>query len=105
MPTKSERPTVPNFATEAEEAKWWDDNQDMVEEEMLKAIRDGTAHIGGPARILLERRESKDISIRVPIADLERAREQAQKKGLTYQTYIKMLLHEALDRQDAASQS
>jgi predicted DNA binding CopG/RHH family protein len=96
---------VPKFENEDEEAKWWDEHADVAEANLMEAIENGTAHIGGPARILQERRESRDISIRVPIADLERAREQAQKKGLAYQTYIKMLLHEALDRQDAASQS
>ena len=96
---------APKFQNEYEEAKWWDDHADVVDANLLEAIENGTAHRGGPARILQERRESKEITIRVPIADLDRAREQAQKKGLAYQTYIKMLLHEALDRQDAVSQS
>jgi len=31
------------------------------------------------------------------------ARNLAQKKGLKYQTYLKMLLHEALERESKAS--
>jgi predicted DNA binding CopG/RHH family protein len=33
----------------------------------------------------------------VPLADRECARQPSAKKGLAYQTYVKMLLHEALD--------
>jgi predicted DNA binding CopG/RHH family protein len=36
--------------------------------------------------------------MRLPVADLEAAQELAATKGLPYQTYIKMLLHEALER-------
>ena len=36
------------------------------------------------------------INIRVPAADLQKAHELANEKGIGYQTVIKMLLHEAL---------
>jgi predicted DNA binding CopG/RHH family protein len=36
----------------------------------------------------------------MPLADLERARTLSARKGLAYQTYMKMLLHEALDREE-----
>ncbi len=39
------------------------------------------------------------ISIRLPAPDLALARQLAQRKGLPYQTYIKQLLHDALDRE------
>ena len=39
---------------------------------------------------------AKNVTIRLSLADLERARQQAQRRGLRYQTYVKMLLHEAL---------
>jgi predicted DNA binding CopG/RHH family protein len=39
------------------------------------------------------------ISIRLPAQDLALARQLAQRKGLPYQTYIKRLLHDALDRE------
>jgi predicted DNA binding CopG/RHH family protein len=47
-----------------------------------------------------EARASKNITIRIPLADLERARQLSARKGLAYQTFIKMLLHEALDREE-----
>jgi predicted DNA binding CopG/RHH family protein len=93
---------VPKFATEAEEAEWWDAHMDVVGENLIEAIKNGTAHRGGPKRVLEERRQSKNITIRIPNADIERARKLSAKKGLGYQTYMKMLLREALDREEAA---
>jgi predicted DNA binding CopG/RHH family protein len=45
---------------------------------------------------------SRQITIRLANDELARARRQAEAKGLKYQTYIKMLLHEALARNSAA---
>lgn len=39
---------------------------------------------------------SRPVTIRLDVNDIERAEQQAKAKGLKYQTYIKMLLHEAL---------
>jgi len=39
---------------------------------------------------------SRQITIRLSNNEIARARQQAEAKGLKYQTYIKMLLHEAL---------
>ena len=41
---------------------------------------------------------SRQITIRLGNDELALARRQAEAKGLRYQTYIKMLLHEALAR-------
>jgi predicted DNA binding CopG/RHH family protein len=38
----------------------------------------------------------------MPIADLETAQAFAEKRGLPYQTYIKGLLHQALERERKA---
>ena len=96
MPTKAERPKVPKFSTEAEEAKWWDDHQEMVEENLIRAIKDGTARRGTAQRLVREARESRNITIRIAETDLALARKQAAEKGLPYQTYIKSVLHEEL---------
>jgi predicted DNA binding CopG/RHH family protein len=45
---------------------------------------------------------SRRITIRLSNSELLLARRQAEAKGLRYQTYIKMLLHEALARNPAA---
>jgi predicted DNA binding CopG/RHH family protein len=43
------------------------------------------------------------ISLRLPERDLERARKLAEQKGIGYQTYMKMLLHEALGKEEKKS--
>lgn len=90
---------VPRFTTEAEEAKWWDDHMNVVEGNLLELMKSGTAQRGGPRRVIQERRESKNITIRIALTDIERARALAAKKGIGYQTLMKMLLKEALDRE------
>jgi len=42
-------------------------------------------------------------TIRLDPADIELARQQAEKKGMKYQTYLKMVLHEALVKEAEAS--
>ena len=103
MPSKTARPKVPKFANEADEARWWDEHKKMVEENLLRAMRDGTAQRGTAQRLVREARQSKNITIRMPIADIERARKLSDKKGLGYQTLIKMLLHESLEREEKRS--
>lgn len=41
----------------------------------------------------------KTVTMRLPVPDLEAAQELASRKRLPYQTYIKMLLHEALEKE------
>ena len=42
----------------------------------------------------------RNVTIRIPEADLGLARKQAAEKGLPYQTYIKSVLHEALVKRE-----
>jgi predicted DNA binding CopG/RHH family protein len=100
MQTKADRTKVPKFATEAEEAKWWDDHKEMVEENLIQAIRDGTTHRGTARRLVQEARASRNVTIRMAEADLDLARKQAKDKGLPYQTYIKSVLHEELVKRE-----
>src|SRR5450631_3102320 len=94
---------VPAFATEAEEAKWWYDNRDKVSKEFEKAAKEGRLGRGGIRRLFAERgipfREPKPIpstTIRLDPEDIAKARVQAAERGLRYQTYLKMIIHEAL---------
>jgi predicted DNA binding CopG/RHH family protein len=79
--------TVPKFATEAEEAKWWDGHMEVVEENLVEAIQHGTARRGTAQRILNAARQanrgvSRNITIRMAEADLDLARKQAEERGL-----------------------
>ena len=96
MPTKSNPRKVPNFRSEAEEAKWWDDHKQMVEDNLIAAMRSGAVRRGLAQQLVQAARSSKNVTIRLAEADLALARKQAEEKGLPYQTYIKSVLHEEL---------
>jgi len=55
----------------------------------------------GAVRGLFARPETRQISIRLSAADLVTANRIAAAKGLPYQTYIKSLLHEALENESS----
>ncbi|MDE3195620.1 MAG: hypothetical protein KGN84_04710 [Acidobacteriota bacterium] len=92
---------IPSFATEEEEAKWWFDHRDRTADWMQEAADQGRTNTLEQIR---ERRRlqgaTPTVSIRIDPADLSRARDLAERRGLRYQTYLKMLLHEALDREE-----
>src|ERR1039458_8461309 len=96
MAHKDERITVPKFSTEADEAQWWYDNREKVEDALIHAMDNGTIRRGTAQRLTNEARASRNVTIRMVEADLDLARKQAEEKGLPYQTYIKSVLHEAL---------
>jgi len=72
-------------------------------ENLIAAMKSGTAHRGGPRRVLQERRESRNITIRNAASRPPGRPGMAEKKGLPYQTYMKMLLHQALEKERRAS--
>lgn len=69
---------APRFCSEAEGAEWWDSHQDLGAELLLKH--------GCRAAI-----PSKSIAVRIPVTDIEKARQLAEAKGIGYQTLIKVL--------------
>jgi predicted DNA binding CopG/RHH family protein len=92
--------TLPKFANEAEEAEWWFRNPDFVLQVLERAKAEGRLGHGTLARKLAQQEAAKSTTIRLDTTDLSLARKQAQRKGLRYQTYLKMLLHEALLREE-----
>ncbi len=89
---------IPTFKTETEEADWWYDNRHLVEAEINTAFAEGRMkrRIPGPSGT------TPTTSIRLDPADIAKARAAAEKRGLKYQTYLKMLIHEALEKETAA---
>ena len=96
---------IPAFATEAEEAKWWYENDNIIFEEFKKAAMAGTLGHGGARRLFAERgipfpeektAPTPTTTIRLDPVDIAQARVQAAERGLRYQTYLKMIIHEAL---------
>ncbi len=80
------------FANEAEEAAWWESNEDALADEFEKATAEGRAGIG----TVVKRTALPSTTIRLDPDDIAKARVQAAERGLRYQTYLKMILHEAL---------
>lgn len=93
--------TVPKFPTEGAEAEWWDSHMDVVEGNLVEAIQEGTASRGTAQRVLREARELKSVTIQMPKADVNRAQRLSAKKGLSSETYLRTLLHEALQREES----
>ncbi len=89
-----EKRILPDFKSEAEEAKWWFDNQDELDKDFAQAAAEGRLGRGTAARI----GGIPTTTIRLDPDDIALARDQATERGLKYQTYLKMLLHEALQR-------
>jgi predicted DNA binding CopG/RHH family protein len=92
---------IPKFETEAEEAQWWFDHREETALWMETAAQEGRTT--SLAAILQNRQQTgatPTVSIRIDPSDISRARMLAQRRGLRYQTYLKMLLHEALEKED-----
>jgi len=85
---------IPKFSSEAEEAAWWDTHRSEIEVEIRRRIKQKRPLTLG--NLLQGAKPSQPITLRIPKEDLETARRLAARKGLGYQTYIKMLLREAL---------
>ena len=84
---------IPKFSTETEEAGWWDTHPEAATEIMKRALNAGKAKRAVPL---------KTVTMRLPVPDIETAQDLAREKGIPYQTYIKMLLHEALKKERSA---
>jgi hypothetical protein len=107
---------VPKFATEAEEARWWFDNQDLVFEEFKKAAKAGTLGSGGARRLFAEKgipfpeppkapAPTPTTTIRLDPEDIAKARILAAERGLRYQTFLKMIIHEELRKAELAQKA
>ncbi|MEX0731447.1 MAG: BrnA antitoxin family protein [Aquisalimonadaceae bacterium] len=83
------RKTVPEFKTEAEERAFWEshDSSDYVDWNRAK-----------PGRFPNLKPSTKTISLRLPIALLERIKIEANKRDVPYQSLIKAWLAEDVDQ-------
>ncbi len=98
---------LPKFANEDEEAKWWYENRELISDEFQRAAKEGRLRTGGVRRLFAERgipfpelpktpAPTPTTTIRLDPEDIAKARVQAAERGLRYQTYLKMIIHEAL---------
>jgi predicted DNA binding CopG/RHH family protein len=90
---------VPEFKTEGDEARWWVENQDRLVQQFERAAAEGKLGRGTVAR----RGNTPTTTIRLDPEDIAKARFYAERKGLKYQTYLKMLIHQALRQEELQS--
>lgn len=88
---------IPHFANEEEEAAWWDAHPEVLVERFQKATLEGRVKRLSQTNLP---GASESVTIRIPQQELTRARDLAARRGLRYQAYLTMLLHEALDAEE-----
>ena len=78
---------IPDFANEEEEYEFWqkNDSTDFVDYGQAKKVR--FPHL---------KKTTKSISIRLPVDMIEALKVKANAMDIPYQSYIKMILNEAL---------
>jgi predicted DNA binding CopG/RHH family protein len=97
---KMKQVVIPKFSSEAKEAAWWDAHRSEIEAEIRQRVKQKSPLTLG--KLLRGAKPSQPVTLRIPKEDLETARRLAAQKGLGYQTYIKMLLREALAKNAGA---
>jgi predicted DNA binding CopG/RHH family protein len=92
---------MPKFKNESDEADWWAsrEGRDYVERRSAEAKSKGSKTAGSRLVARIAKKNSIQIAIRLPEGDLKQARKIATRKGIGYQTLIKMLVHEGLQRE------
>lgn len=96
---------LPKFSSETAEAKWWDSHHELVERALVQAIKKGQTKQGMALKLTRTVRKARNITIRMPEDDINRLQRLADRKGVGYQTVMKMLLREALDREEKAGRT
>jgi hypothetical protein len=75
----SQKRVIPKFASEAEEAAWWDQNRDMISRDLRDAAKAGELKVMTKDRLRerLEASQARVVTIRLAEAEIELARKQA----------------------------
>jgi predicted DNA binding CopG/RHH family protein len=96
---KNQKVGIPKFTNEDEEAKWWASAEGREFLKRQAAQRTPKNQKGSPLVRKLSQISSVQITLRLPGPDLARALEIADRKGMGYQTLLKMLVREGLRRE------
>jgi len=104
----AQRVTIPRFETPQAEAEWFDNQKGPLSADMRRRLQAGEGKTLAEAlaqSAAKEKARLKPVTIRMLPGDLALVRRLALEKGLPYQTYIKVLLREALVRQTRVSRA
>jgi len=89
---------IPKFSSEAEDARWHQRHRRALESALERRIQEGSTLTTQQAAV---RARTRPVTLRLSTADIDTARGIAAEKGIGYQTYIKMVLRDALRREAA----
>ena len=92
----SKKVIIPSFSSEAEDAEWHQKHKREIEREFLRQICEGTTF-----RRPRQNPSLRPITIRLAPQDIEFAQRQAAARSVDCQTYIRIVLHEALRQKRA----
>jgi predicted DNA binding CopG/RHH family protein len=90
---------MPKFVNEAHEADWWASRDGREFLKQKAAAKTEGAPKGSRLVGQLNKTPSVQIALRLPEPDLAKVRELAARKGIGYQTLLKILVHEGLRRE------
>lgn len=92
---------MPKFVNEALEADWWasPEGREFVKQKSAATGKKGARPRGSRLIGQMNKAASVQIALRLPEPDLAKARELATRKGIGYQTLLKILVHEGLRRE------
>ena len=94
---------IPRFKSESAEADWWASRagRAFVRSKSAEAKSQGLVMRGSRLVAALSKNKprSVQIALRLPATDIEQARKIADRKGIGYQTLVKILVHEGLVRE------
>jgi predicted DNA binding CopG/RHH family protein len=86
------------FANRAEEAAWWEANEEAVANSFEKDLNEGYT---GRCTVVVTG-DSTATKIRLGSRDVAKVRAQAAKRGLQHHLYLKTIIHEALHNLEVA---
>jgi predicted DNA binding CopG/RHH family protein len=93
---------MPKFENEEAQASWWCAHRVEVEADHRRLGRLGkTIKLSDILAQARKKAELKPVTSRLVSKDVETARELADEKGIGYQTYISILLHESIRKESA----
>ena len=88
---------IPSFSSEAEDAEWHWSHRRELENEFLRRMKEGTT-LSRPRRTSRQHPRLRPVTVRLSTDDIRSARKQASERRIGYQTYIRMVLRDALRR-------
>jgi hypothetical protein len=98
---KTKTAAMPVFKNESDEADWWAsrEGRSFVTRKSAESAGTRKKSEGSPLVAQLNKAASVQIALRLPEGDLAEARKIAARKGIGYQTLLKMLVREGLQRE------